>query len=906
MIKLQKTYDPKNVEDKIYKLWEKSGYFNPDKLPATHKKPFTISMPPPNATGILHIGHAVMLAIQDILIRFKRMQGFRTLWLPGIDHAAIATSSVVEKKLWNEKRQTRQDLGREKFLDEIEKFVEQSKSVIRSQIKKMGSSCDWSREAYTLDESRSRAVRMVFKMMYNDDLIYRGERIVNWCPRCGSTLSDDEVTYKMQKAKFYTFKYSKGFPFAIATTRPETKLGDTAVAVNPKDARYKKYIGKTYEINFVGVPLKIKIIAERSIDMTFGTGALGLTPAHSMIDWQMAEKNNLPIIKVIDKQAKIRPGFADYSGKITTEAREMIVEKLEEEGLLEKEEEIEHNLAVCYRCGMAIEPMPLLQWFVNVNSRFEMRDSRIKGFKKGDKVTLKELAIAAVKNNQIKIIPERFKKVYFRWIEDLRDWCISRQIWFGHRIPVWYRSSCFQPSSKRGGDKGKGENHEEIYVDVKSPKDGEWKQDEDTLDTWFSSGLWTFSTLGWPKATTDLKIYHPTSVMETGYDLIFFWIARMILMTTYALGEIPFETVYLHGLVLDKYGEKMSKSKPETCIDPSDVCQKYGTDAVRLSLVLGTSPGNDFRLYDEKIAGFRNFTNKLWNIGRYVMASTKSKIQNPKQIRNSKFKIRNSTLTEKWILSRLNSVIDQVTNHLNKFEFSQAGEKLRAFTWNEFADWYIEINKIQPNNSLLLNSYFLILKLWHPFMPFVTEELWARLGKGNKKLLMIAEWPESNRNWQNKKAEKDFEILRNIVIAIRSLRTDYKIEPKKKILAILYGGTKTKLIGEQADIIKFLAGIGKLEIKRSGKKPPRSASAIVTDVKIYLPLAGLINIKEKRERLEKELIKMENYLAILKKKLTNQSFIKQAPKEIVAREKQKLQDQQEKLRALKNKLKLLK
>jgi valyl-tRNA synthetase len=886
---LAKTYNPKDVEDKIYEKWEKSGYFNPDNLPrqgpSTKQRGdnFSISMPPPNVTGTLHLGHAIVLAIEDILIRYHRMRGERTLWLPGADHAAIATQTKVEKLLKEREGKSRHDLGREKFLAEVEKFIAETKGIIKNQIRKMGSSCDWSREAYTLDEPRSRAVRTVFKMMYDDGLIYRGERIVNWCPGCNSTLADDEVEYKTAKAKFYTFKYSKNFPFAIATTRPETKLGDTAVAVNPTDPRYKEYIGKTFEVNFVGVPLKLKVIVDKSIDMNFGAGALGVTPAHSMADWQMAEKNNLPIIKVIDEQGKIRNDFAKYSGKTTAEARELIVEKLKERGLLEKEEKIENNLSICYRCGTPVEPLPSLQWFINVSSKFKVKSSKLKGFKKGQMASLKELAIAAVKNGQIKIIPERFEKVYFHWMENLRDWCISRQIWFGHRIPVWYRGTA-------------------TYVGIEPPQGDGWAQDPDTLDTWFSSGLWTFSTLGWPEKTEDFKNFHPTSVLETGYDILFFWIARMILMTTYVLGDIPFYNVYLHGMVRDEKGRKMSKSLGNI-IDPLDMANKYDTDAVRLSLILGTSPGNDFRLYDEKIAGFRNFTNKLWNIGRYVLTSTKSQITNSKQIQNPKSKIQNLTLAEKWILSRLNSVIGEVTKHLDNYEFSQAGEKLRAFTWDEFADWYIEINKIQHNPLLLVTGYSLLLKLWHPFMPYVTEAMWPNFGEN---LLIISKWPKAEKKWAEKKAEKDFEVVKNVITAIRGLRADYKIEPAKRVSVEIYGGAKTKLLEAQAGIIRSLARVENLVIKKSGAKPEWSAGAVVEGVEIYLPLAGLIDMEKERDRLQKDLDEEEKYLMVLESKLANKSFVANAPKKLVAGEKEKLAAQKEKVKKIKEQLKSLK
>src|SRR3989344_1007545 len=608
MKELPKAYEPKNYDDGIYKKWEESGLFNPDicvKQGVSSAKAdyFSIVLPPPNVTGTLHMGHAVMLAIQDVMVRYHRMKGDRTLWVPGTDHAAIATQAKVEKLLMEKGlKNPRQELGREKFLAEVKKFAQESHDIIVNQSRKMGASLDWSREAFTLDEPRNLAVRAVFKKMYDDGLIYRGHRIVNWCPHCLSTLADDEVVYKEQVAKLYTFKYDKDFPIAISTTRPETKLGDTAVAANPKDKRYKKLIGKTFSVkSFAGGPdLKIKIIASDEVDMNFGTGALGVTPAHSLVDYEMAQKNKLPVIKVIGEDGKMTGEAGKrYVGLTVKEARRKVAEYLQKNGLMEKEEQVPNNLSVCYRCETPIEPLPSKQWFIDVNKPVKARGKK----------SLKQLMQRAVgnKKGQITIVPEHFEKNYFHWIDNLHDWCISRQIWYGHQIPVWYK-----------GD--------EIYVDVNPPKDEGWQQDPDTLDTWFSSGLWTFSTLGYPNLKAeDLKNYHPTSVMETGYDILFFWVARMILMTTYVLGDIPFKKVYLHGLVRDEKGTKMSKSLGNV-IDPLDMIAKYGTDATRLSLLVGNTPGNDMKLSEEKIAGFRNFTNKLWNISRFMLLN----IENPK------------------------------------------------------------------------------------------------------------------------------------------------------------------------------------------------------------------------------------------------------------------------------------
>ena len=940
---LPKAYNPKEYEDRIYKKWGKSGYFSPDKcvkdgIAKKNAKSFTIALPPPNRTGTLHIGHALMLVVQDILIRYHRMKGYKTLWIPGTDHAAIATQSVVEKKLYAEEKKTRHDLGREKFLKQVYEFADKSHKRITEQVKKMGSSLDWSREAYTLDEARTRTVQTVFKMMYDDGLIYRGDRVVNWCPRCHSTLADDEVEYKTQKAKLYTFKYSKNFPFAIATTRPETKLGDTAVAVNPKDERYKKYIGKIYEIDFVGVALKLKIIADRAVDAEFGTGAVGVTPAHSMADWQMAQEHKLNVVKVINEDGKICEDLSDYSAKTVEQAREMIVKKLKEQELFEKEEEMENNLSLCYRCHTPIEPLPSLQWFINVNKPLRGRKQKTKNRKQGLDIegkTLKEIALGVVKSGKIKIIPERFEKNYFHWMENLRDWCISRQIWFGHRVPVWYKEKLEVRSKKLEVNK---DNNNEIYVGVEPPKGEGWQQDEDTLDTWFSSGLWTFSTLANNPDqikikdgkliidSDDFKNFHPTTVMETGYDILFFWVARMIIMTTYAVGDIPFRDVYLHGLVRDERGRKMSKSLGNA-IDPLDVCAKYGTDAVRLSLIIGTTPGNDLNLSEEKIAGYRNFANKLWNIARYILQTT----ENSKQPACADRKTANSKATEwlashsvadKWILGEMQKLIKQVSEDLDNYRFSQAGEKLRDFTWNDFADWYIEVSKFEKNSEkdkILMIVLQDLLKLWHPFMPFVTEVIWSEMGE--QRFLMVEKWPESPhlipqpplliRRGGGERSETgvrfdDFEPIKNIIIAIRSARSQYRIKPSQKIKAIIYAGENKELIESQAELIKKLrTGIDELEIKKSGGKIKDAIYLTVNNVEIYLEIFGF-DFKAEAKRLGKEIKGQEARINILEKKLSNKQFVKKAPTRIVDQEKEKLGLWQEELEKIKEQLNHLK
>jgi len=874
MKELPKTYEPQKYEDKIYKKWMDSGFFNPDicekaKLTDVAKGNFSMVLPPPNVTGTLHIGHASMLAIEDLVTRYKRMQGFKTLWLPGTDHAAIATQAKVEKLLIEKGiKEPKKELGREKFLAEVEKFAQESHDTIVEQCKKMGSSLDWSREAFTLDTERNFAVRTVFKKMYDDGLIYRGYRLVNWCPHCQSTLADDEVEHKDQIAKLYTFKYSKDFPIAIATTRPETKLGDTAVAVNPSDERYAKYIGQEFVIKSFGggADLKIKIIGEENVDMKFGTGAVGVTPAHSATDYEMAQKNNLPIIKIIDENGQMTKEAGEkYLGKAVKVARAEVVEWLKENDLLEKEEEIPNSLAICYRCGYAIEPLPSKQWFVGVNKEFVLTYSNIDGIKSGEKVTLKKLMQQVVKNQQIQIIPDRFEKTYFHWIDNLRDWCISRQIWYGHRIPVWYKG-------------------EEVYSGVDAPTGEGWSQDSDTLDTWFSSGLWTFSTLGWPNQTKDLKDFHPTSLLETGYDIIFFWVARMILMTTYTLGTIPFEKVYLHGLVRDEKGRKMSKSLGNV-INPLDTISKFGADATRLSLLLGNTPGNDLKLSEEKVEGFRNFTNKLWNISRFMLLN----IPEPKiDVQLPELK----TLSDKWIVGCLNKVVSDASTMIENYQLSAAGERLREFTWGDLADWYLEIAKVEGNKSEILN-YILntVLKLWHPFMPFVTEQIWSEI-YGGQRMLIVEKWPKQESTTES---TAEFETIRNIVTGIRTLRADNKIEPIKKLDATISAGDKLNLIKENSEVIKILARLENLEILESAKKTTTAAGFVEGGIEVFVELAGAIDLDKEKERLQKEFETLTKYINGIENKLANEEFVKNAPPAVIEKERQKLAEAQIKL-----------
>ncbi|MCC7160417.1 valine--tRNA ligase [Candidatus Nomurabacteria bacterium] len=714
--KLLKPYDPKNTEERIYKLWEESGFFNPDNLENRTKETFTIMMPPPNVTGVLHMGHALMITMEDIMIRYKRMQGFKTLWLPGTDHAAIATQSKVEKEIQKKEGKSRHDLGREEMLNRIKTFAQESHDTIVSQIKVMGASCDWSREAFTFDEKRNLAVNTIFKKMYDDGLIYRKNRIVNWDPKGQTTISDDEIVYEERTAKLYTFKYSPDFPISISTSRPETKVGDVAVAVHPDDKRYEEFVGKEYDLKFCGVPIHIKIIADKEVDPTFGTGALGVTPAHSMIDWEIAERHGLPHPQVINEYAKMMVGGENLLNKKTTEAREIIVEWLRSQNLLEKEEEFKQNISTAERTGGIIEPLPKLQWFIDVNKPIKEREDK----------TLKDLMREPFEKEEIKIIPDYFSKTYFHWIENLRDWCISRQIWYGHRIPVWYKEN-------------------EIYCGIEAPKSEGWKQDEDTLDTWFSSGLWTFSTLGWPEKTKDLETYHPTDVLETGYDILFFWIARMVLMSEYALGEIPFKNVFLHGMVRDAVGRKMSKSLGNN-IEPIDIANKFGADAGRMALITGTAPGTDSKISEDKIKGYKNFANKIWNATRFVLDNTKD-------LDISRLSEINLDEEDKKSDEELKALMQEITKEMDEYKFYIVAEKLYHYFWHTFADIIIERSKkkileaekqntdANSAKALLFTQLTTLLKALHPFIPFVTEEIWSMVPSSNKKLLMVEQWP---------------------------------------------------------------------------------------------------------------------------------------------------------------------
>lgn len=721
--KFKKPYDSVETETRIYQAWEESGYFNPDNLPGERTEAFTVTLPPPNVTGVLHIGHAYEDSLQDAVVRFERMRGKCALWVPGTDSAAIATQSRVEKNIQKEEGLSRHDIGREELVRRVTAFAKESEGTILSQIKRMGASLDWSRYAFTLDEKRNLAVYTAFKRMFDADLIYRGYRIVNWDPKGQTTISDDEIVHEERESKMYTFRYSKDFPIPVATTRLETKVGDVAVAVHPDDARYAEFVGKTYEVVFCDVPLSITIVADKEVDPDFGTGALGVTPAHSLTDWDIAGRHELRRdLPVINEYAKMTVE-GRLSGLKVLEAREAVAQWLREEGLLEKEEAITQNVSTAERTGGIVEPLPKLQWFVGVDTPFVIPHSEITGIESGSTVTLKQLMRAAVEHGDIAMPQENFKKVYFHWINNLHDWCISRQIWFGHRVPVWYRG-------------------EEAVCSMNAPEGDGWEQDPDVLDTWFSSALWTFSTLGWPEATKDLATYHPTSFMSPAYEILPLWVSRMILASGFLLGQVPFKTVMIHGLVRDSKGRKFSKSMGNG-IDPLEMIEKYGADALRMGLLVGTAIGNDIKFDESKVKGYKHFANKLWNIARFVLEQTEgADLSAP------------LTETDATLRSSFNEIIADVTRDMEEHRLYLASEKLYHYAWHELADKILEESKpillgedtaaVASRKALLVSLFTDTITLLHPFMPFVTEEIWQSLPH-TEGMLIVASWPNSTR-----------------------------------------------------------------------------------------------------------------------------------------------------------------
>ncbi len=836
MPELSKTYNPAEVESDIYRRWEASGYFNPDKLPGKRSKPFVISMPPPNITGELHFGHALGMTIQDILIRYHRMAGYRTLWLPGTDHAAISTQVVVERELRKE-GVDRQKLGREKFLKRVWEWKEKYGRRIVEQIKAMGASADWSRERFTMDEQLTTAVQAAFVKLHKDGYIYRGERIINWCSDCQTAISDLEVDHQDVPGKLWYINYpliDGSGHITVATTRPETMLGDTAVAVNPKDSRYSKLIGQKVRLPIVN--REIPIIADARIDKDFGTGAVKVTPNHDPLDFDLGKDHQLEQIQVIGFDGKMTDAAgSEFTGLSTEQARNKVVEQLRNAGQLEKEEDYIHAIGFCQRTKTPIEPLVSLQWFMRMKE-------------------LAKPAIDAVRKGKIKILPERYAKVYFHWMENIRDWNISRQIWWGHRLPVWYEKS------------DKQHQHPKVSVTKPGPS---WVQDDDTLDTWFSSGLWTFSTLGWPGATKDLKTFHPTTVMETGWDILFFWVARMIMFSLYFRKEVPFKTVYLHGLILDEDGKKMSKSKG-TGIDPLPIAEKYGMDAVRMSLIVGNSPGQDFRIYDKKIESFRNFANKLWNVSRYILSRPRPKA-----------KVILQTAADRWIDYQRNVLVSKVTKHIREFDFSAAGQELYDFLWHDCADWYIEASKVQPNPALLYDVLETVLKLLHPFMPFITEHIWSMVHPDA--MLMVEPWPRS-KTTKISPSVKSFLSLQKTVVALRNFKAH----------SDLPAGAPMRYVGaDDIDpaLLKSLSGVAAESTDRL------TVTSGYSDISL-----GDIRFQAQSEFIRryeswrvKEKQSLEKYIAAIEQKLNNQQFVDHAPVAVVEGERQKLAEARRRL-----------
>ncbi|MBF0279189.1 MAG: valine--tRNA ligase [SAR324 cluster bacterium] len=875
---IAKAYNPKEFEKRIYQKWEDNDAFKADAK--SLEKPFTISLPPPNATGQLHVGHAVMLAIEDILIRWHRMLGEEALWVPGTDHAAIATENVVISKIQTEEgiKDPRETLGREALLDRIARYVNESQGTIRSQIRAMGASCDWSRERYTMDPQLNRCVNHIFIRMFEEKIIYRGYRIVNWDPILQTTISDDEIEYKNTPALLYYIKYG---PFVVATSRPETKLGDTGVAVHPDDERYRQYIGKSIEIEWPkGPTIRVKVFSDRHVDPEFGSGVIGVTPAHSQADYQMSREHDLEIVQVIGEDGLMLETAGVYRGMTVKECRKAFVEDLEAQGLMEKKEDYEQPLSLCYRSKQPIEPLPKEQWFIDVNKAVIEW--------KGEYQSLKDILLDVVKSEQIKIVPEHFENTYFRWIENLQDWCISRQIWWGHRVPVWYRD-------------------DEVKPFLQAPQEEGWLQDPDTLDTWFSSALWTWSTLIDPKIASDFSLsfeemlaqspdfqkFHPTQVMETGYDILFFWVARMILMTTYMTGEIPFETIYLHGLVRTREGKKMSKSDPETCIDPLESIDQYGADALRIALISGTSPGTDLRIYPEKLESCRRFVNKIWNAARYVLITLPpgTRIDPPENVEWS---------VSQWILHRLNELIHGVQKSLENFRLSDVAESLRGFLWGDFCDWYLEMSKkeerTEEDNQVLAYSYTTLLKLMHPYMPFVTEALWEEFD--TKEMLIRSAWPEPVEAYNFPESAFQISLVQEAITQIRALRDKANIGLNVKSNARIDSEQHGGLFREHEGLIKRLARLNTLQIEnRKPEMTDDSLSSYFEETLVQIE-ASEVDWQEEIEKLRKNLQKEESFLNKSQMKLQNEQFLSKAPQHVIAELREKVVSKERLIQAL--------
>lgn len=879
MHELEGKFEPQTFEEEIYKNWNEKGYFKPsdDKT----KKPYTIVIPPPNITGKLHMGHALDETLQDILIRYKRMQGFNTLWVPGTDHASIATEAKIVEKLKAEGI-TKEDLGREGFLKRAWEWKEEYGGTILNQLKKLGCSCDWSRERFTMDEGLSNAVTEVFIDLYNKGLIYKGKRMINWCPYCNTSISDAEVEYEEESTHLWHVKYpvkgEEGKFVIVATTRPETMLGDTGIAVHPDDERYKDLVGKTVILPIMNK--EIPIIADDFVEKEFGTGAVKLTPAHDPNDYQAALKHNLEIIPVFDEEFKMNNLVPEYKGMDMYEAREKIVERLQKEGYLVKIEDYTHNVGKCYRCHHTIEPHISEQWFVKMEP-------------------LAKPAIEAVRTGKVEFVPERFDKIYYNWMENIQDWCISRQLWWGHRIPAYYCQECGEVIVSK----------EEPHKCTKCGSTN-LKQDEDTLDTWFSSALWPFSTLGWPEQTEDYKYFYPTSTLVTGYDIIFFWVARMIFSALEHTGQVPFDKVFIHGIVRDSLGRKMSKSLGNG-IDPLEIIAKYGTDALRFSLVLGISPGNDIRYMPEKLESASNFANKLWNASKFVLSNMPedgSKLAEDKLPANLCYE-------DKWILSKLNKLVKEVTNNLENFELGIATQKVYDFIWNEFCDWYIEMVKSRlydencttkfaaqyTLNKVLKES----LKLLHPVMPFVTEKIYMQLYH-NDESIMISKWPEYTESLSFEKEEEQIEKLKTIIVGIRNLRTNLNVHPSKKSKLIFVTKTANDMLKESSAMIQKLGFANEIDIQENKENIPQNAMSVLADgIEVYIPFEELVDLEAEKQRLQGEREKLLSEVARGEKMLSNPGFVNKAPEAKINEEKAKLAKYKEMLEKVEERLKSL-
>lgn len=875
---LNKTYDPKEFESRLYDEWMEKGYFA--SKPNKDKKPFTIMMPPPNITGQLHMGHALDHTLQDVLIRWKRMQGCETLWLPGTDHASIATEVKVVERIKKEEGKTKYELGRDEFMKRAWAWKEEFGGKIENQLKKLGDSCDWDRQRFTMDQGCNDAVKEFFIKLYEEGHIYRGHRIINWCPNCKTTLSDAEVEHEDQPGNFYHVKYflkdSDQF-LEVATTRPETMLGDSGIAVNPNDERYADIVGKTAILPLVG--RELPIVADEYVDMEFGTGVVKMTPAHDPNDFEVGLRHNLEEINVMNEDGTMNDKCGKYAGMDRYECRKSIIDDLKEEGFLIKIKEHDHAVGTCYRCHTTIEPRLSEQWFVKMDK-------------------LAEPAIKILNDKELQFVPDKFDKTYLQWLENIRDWCISRQLWWGHQIPAYYCQECGEVVVAR-------------EMPEKCPKCGctHFKQDEDVLDTWFSSALWPFSTLGWPNNTEELNYYYPTNVLVTGYDIIFFWVVRMAFAAMFCMNEKPFSHVLIHGLVRDSQGRKMSKSLGNG-IDPLEIIDQFGADALRFTLITGNSPGNDMRFYMERVEFARNFANKLWNASRFVFMNWDEEMMNG--VTRSDVEA-NLTLADKWIISRANNIVKDVTHNMDKFELGMALQKAYDFTWSEYCDWYIEMVKprlygddVEAKKAALYTlTYVLetILKLLHPFIPFITEEIFDHLPTANG-MIIVSEWPEFKEEDNMAKEEAMMDVMMDGIRNVRNVRSEMNVPPSKKAKVIMVPSEdKLEAVEAGKDYFKTLASASEVEVRADEAGIPEDAVSVVIDgVKIFIPLDELVDFEKELERLNKEKAKLEGEIKRVNGKLSNQGFLAKAPQKLVDEEKAKKEKFEEMMKSVEERL----